>query len=101
MNKGAKTALASLVNTRSLGDARDLVAILERDHGFTWRPVGDREGNYGNINIGSDPGHAIVERVTNAIDGVIGLCGPACQPCGSCHGKCAGWGIRLDVAPRT
>jgi hypothetical protein len=33
--------------------------------------VGDRETNFGQIEIGSDPGYALVERVTNAIDAVI------------------------------
>jgi hypothetical protein len=71
MRKAAKELLARLAKTRSLAEARDIVGALETDHGFQWRAVGDREGNYGNINIGSDPGHAFVERVTNALDAVI------------------------------
>ncbi len=71
MKKATKDLLVKLARSRSLADAADFVALLEREHGFKWRPVGDREGNYGSINIGSDPGHALVERVTNAIDAVI------------------------------
>ncbi len=71
MKKAVRDLLAKMARARSLAQANDIVADLERDHGFRWRPVGDREGNYGSINIGSDPGHALVERVTNAIDGVI------------------------------
>jgi len=60
-----------------LGQATDLTAAtkvvreLERHFLYTWRPVGDNEANYGLINIGSDPGNALIERVTNAIDAVI------------------------------
>src|SRR5439155_17096904 len=66
-----KELLARLAKTRVLAEARDLVGTLESEHGFKWRAVGDREGNYGNINIGSDPGHAFVERVTNALDAIV------------------------------
>src|SRR5690349_4090544 len=71
MKKNAPALLATLARTRNLSEALDIVPTLERDHGFRWRAVGDRENNYGSINIGSDPGHALVERVTNAIDAVI------------------------------
>jgi hypothetical protein len=63
--------LSQLLNTRTLPLAREIVAELEKSHGFSWQPVGDRENNYGQINIGSDPGFALVERVTNAIDAVV------------------------------
>jgi len=62
---------------KQLSQAGDLTAAihavreLERHFLYTWRPVGDNEANYGLINIGSDPGHALIERVTNAIDGVV------------------------------
>ncbi|HYO59833.1 hypothetical protein [Archangium sp.] len=71
MDKAAKALLVKLAQTRSLDEARQYVGALVKEHKFTWRPVGDRENNYGSINIGSDPGHAFVERVTNAIDAVI------------------------------
>lgn len=63
--------LKSLVHCTSLGDAEQLVKVLEAQHAFRWRAVGDRENNAGTIEIGSDPGLALVERVTNAIDAVI------------------------------
>lgn len=71
MNKAAGSLLRKLLQTRSLSEAKATVISLVNDHQFRWRPVGDRENNYGQINIGSDPGHALVERVTNAIDAVI------------------------------
>jgi hypothetical protein len=71
VKKGTETLLAKLAQATKLGEALDFVADLEKSHDFTWRAVGDRENNYGSINIGSDPGYAFVERVTNAIDAVI------------------------------
>jgi hypothetical protein len=71
MKSAAKTLLAKLTRTRSLPESLSLVKELEAKYGFLWRPVGNREGNYGSINIGSDPGYAFVERITNAIDAVI------------------------------
>lgn len=63
-----------LLKQLSLADltvATQAVRELERHFLYTWRPVGDNEANCGLINIGSDPGNALIERVTNAIDGVI------------------------------
>ncbi len=65
--------LRELIQTRKLADARGLAERLRKEHGFGWRAVGDRENNYGAINIGSDPGYALIERVTNAQDAVIEL----------------------------
>lgn len=63
--------LTELVQARDLMSALKAVRELERHFLYSWRPVGDNEANYGLINIGSDPGSALIERVTNAIDGVI------------------------------
>ena len=63
--------LTRLSKAESLQDAQSIVKELEKRFLYTWRPVGDNEANYGLINIGSDPGHALIERVTNAIDSVI------------------------------
>lgn len=71
---GAETKLLmKLVGCRSLPDAKRIVRELERRHRYDWHPVGNRENNYGIINIGSDPGYALVERITNAIDAVVEL----------------------------
>jgi len=67
----AKDLLTELAQVGSLADAKRIVTALERNFDFRWRPVGDRENNYGTISIGSDPGSALVERITNAIDAVI------------------------------
>lgn len=63
--------LAQLAAATDLAAARSIVRQLERDHHYTWRPIGDNEANFGLINIGSDPGSALIERITNAIDAVI------------------------------
>jgi hypothetical protein len=71
MTKALQDAIVGLIAADGLYPALDAVRNLERSHSCRWVAVGGREGNYGNINIGSDPGHAFVERVTNAIDAVI------------------------------
>lgn len=71
MSKALTEATGALIDAADLSGALAAVRALEQAHGCKWRAVGDREGNYGSINIGSDPGHAFVERVTNAIDAVI------------------------------
>ena len=63
--------LTQLSQATDLRSAKRIVRELERHFLYTWRPVGDNEANYGLINIGSDPGTALVERITNALDGVI------------------------------
>ncbi len=63
--------LCDLAQAEDLASALAVVKDLERRCGYLWRPVGDNEANYGLINIGSDPGHALIERVTNAIDAVV------------------------------
>lgn len=63
--------LLNLANATDLEAALKSARHLERDCGYKWRAVGDRENNYGQVNIGSDPGFALIERVTNAIDAVL------------------------------
>src|SRR5450631_2432850 len=65
-----RRALLELLEADSIKDARRAVAALERD-GYEWTPLGGKEGNFGLVNIGSDPGFAFVERITNALDAVI------------------------------
>ena len=63
-------ALCALLAAASLKDAERAVASLVAQ-GYTWTPLGGKEGNFGLVNIGSDPTLALIERVTNAIDAVI------------------------------
>lgn len=41
--------------------------------GLCWFPVGDREANIANINLSTNPGRSITERLTNAMDAVLEL----------------------------
>ena len=59
--------LTQLSKATGLKAATTIIRELERHFLYTWRPVGDNEANYGLINIGSDPGNALIERVTNAL----------------------------------
>ena len=70
MKGDVRSLAAEIVSVRDLAKAQKLVAALEKA-GCGWKPVGGRENNFGTINIGSDPGHALIERVTNAIDAAI------------------------------
>src|SRR3989338_2277660 len=45
----------------------------ENESRISWQPVGDKVNNKGMIEISSDPGRALVERVTNAIDALLEL----------------------------
>lgn len=66
-----RALLLDLAKTSDISAAQKIVRELEKRFRYSFRPVGDNEANYGLINIGSDPGHALIERVTNAIDAVI------------------------------
>lgn len=41
--------------------------------GITWTPVGERPNNVGTVDVSTDSGRSIVERVTNAIDAILEL----------------------------
>ncbi len=60
----------ALVTAPNAPQAQAAVSELE-GRGCTWVPLGGKEGNFGLVNIGSDPALAFVERITNAIDGVL------------------------------
>lgn len=59
---------------RTTTDAEEVIALAEEITGpVTWIPVGNRENNHGIIRLGSDPGLALVERITNGIDAVLDM----------------------------
>jgi len=62
--------LQLLLESRTLKDAKRVVNLLV-GMGFGWLPLGEKEGNFGLVNIGSDPGFAFIERITNALDALI------------------------------
>src|SRR5687767_226009 len=51
--------------------AADIEAIIADVPDPRWRHLGDKPGNYAQVNIGSDSADALMERITNAMDAVI------------------------------
>jgi len=69
---GVQELLARLRAATTCLDVESALAAFEDAMGprMSWVPVG-RENNCGTIQASSDPGRALVERVTNAIDAVM------------------------------
>jgi hypothetical protein len=66
----AQKALGAL----TVGQIEDLLAHAKGDlGGLYWRDLGDRPNNAGTVQISSSAAAALIERVTNAIDGVLEL----------------------------
>lgn len=64
--------LTGLLKVQSSGEAKALVQkFMQANPSAKWAPVGGRENNRGTIEVSSNPGRALVERVTNAIDAVL------------------------------
>jgi hypothetical protein len=63
--------IAALLSSQTLAEAKAAVNALEATAAYKWMPVGMNDANYGLINIGSDSGLALVERITNAVDAII------------------------------
>jgi hypothetical protein len=70
MKQSPSAIVSALISASTAAEAQARVAELEAV-GCTWVPLGGKEGNFGLVNIGSDPGLAFVERMTNALDGVL------------------------------
>lgn len=60
--------LEQLLNVSTPEDVQRIIRGFP-DH--TWHPVGDRSQNFPIINVGADPGDALVERITNGFDALI------------------------------
>lgn len=67
--------LAQIVwQAKTLQDVECIKTLATEVYGaLSWRPIGDRPNNHGNVRMGSDPGLALVERITNGIDAVVSL----------------------------
>ena len=68
-------ALAQAVSTaRTPEDIKRLLSDAAAELGeHHWRDLGDRPNNAGTVQIASSPASALIERVTNAIDGMLEL----------------------------
>ena len=62
-----------LFDIRSPSDVESFLSSVSGSDTLTWSPVGGKAANASNIEVLTDPGPAIVERVTNAIDAILEL----------------------------
>src|ERR1700761_4990092 len=67
------TFFKALLHSNAAPNIDSAVAQFEAEHGpaVKWVPVGGRENNRGSVEVSGDPGRALVERITNAIDAVL------------------------------
>src|SRR5437667_3564623 len=59
-----------LTTVNNADEMHKWIVALE-SQGFNWKPVGGISNNSGTVEIGSDPGESLNERITNAIDAVL------------------------------
>jgi hypothetical protein len=57
----------------SVCSVADIQALLDSVADIHWRDLGDRPGNAATVQIASSPASALIERVTNGIDGMLEL----------------------------
>lgn len=69
----ANSLLSLLLQASTLVEAQKaLDAFMEASEAdVSWHPVGGRQNNRGIIEVSGDPGRAVIERVTNAIDAIL------------------------------
>src|SRR5690349_7742343 len=65
------TLLEKIVNAARVRDVTDLIQTVSNERRIAWKPVGDNDNNLATINLGSDPGAGVIERITNAFDAVL------------------------------
>lgn len=65
---------AAVQRARSPQDVQAIITQADQNIGaIKWRDLGDRENNAGTVQIASSPTLALIERLTNAFDGLIEL----------------------------
>ncbi|WP_456425238.1 hypothetical protein [Rhodocaloribacter sp.] len=62
-----------LLNARTVEQVSTIKHLAEKQYGIKWRALGDRPNNIGTVGMGSDPGLAVVERITNMFDALLDL----------------------------
>jgi hypothetical protein len=72
--RAGKQIADAVLAAKSTTDVERLLAAVTADFGeHHWRDLGDRPNNSGTVQIASSAATALIERVTNAIDGMIEL----------------------------
>jgi hypothetical protein len=67
-----KTVEAMLAATTK-SEVEELLSAHDEVCGNHWRDLGDRPGNAATVQIASNPASAVIERITNGIDGMLEL----------------------------
>ena len=63
--------LNKLLEAEQAHQITDVIIEISEKEDVGWEPVGGKQNNLANINIGSDPAAGVIERITNAIDAVL------------------------------
>lgn len=65
--------LRSLLAAGDVGEVEEALASFIGQHAerCSWTPLGDRRNNRGTVEVSTDPGRALIERLTNGIDAVL------------------------------
>ena len=66
-NNNIVGALKSLLGSKRRADVFSLLARLysiDAGNAVTWRPVGDRDGNFATVHLTANPEVSLIERVT-------------------------------------
>jgi hypothetical protein len=72
--RGPATLAKAISAAKTVEDIEHLLAAAEADlGGLRWRDLGDRPNNAGTVQIASSAASALIERATNAIDGMLEL----------------------------
>jgi hypothetical protein len=66
----SKKQVKAIESVKSVAEVEALLAAVGPTH---WRDLGDRPGNAATVQIASSPASALIERVTNGIDGMLEL----------------------------
>jgi len=69
-----KDQIITLFSLSTMDGIEQFLSQIEADsRRWKWSPLGGRENNSGSVNLAMDPGQALVERITNAMDAHIEL----------------------------
>jgi hypothetical protein len=72
--RGSKKLAEAVLAARTPTDIEQVLAAAAAElGGRLWRDLGDRRSNAGTVQIASSAASALIERVTNAIDGMLEL----------------------------
>ncbi len=72
--RGSRKLAEAVQSAKTTGEIDQLLAVAAGELGGShWRDLGDRPNNAGTVQVASSAASALIERVTNAIDGMLEL----------------------------